>query len=74
MGNSIIQDNMQNAMANEYALFQQNPQQYLLSKGLNVPQEVLGDPFKAVEYIINTGQGTQAQLEQFQSMINMRRR
>lgn len=74
MGNSIFQNNMQNAMANEYALFQQNPQQYLLSKGLNVPQEVLGDPFKAVEYIINSGQGTPAQLEQFQSMLNMRRR
>ena len=67
LGNSIMQNGMQNAMEQEYALFQQNPQQYLLSKGLNIPMNALDNPQSAV-------QGTNAQLAQFQNMPNIFRK
>lgn len=61
-------------MLNEFSLFQQNPQQYLLSKGLNIPADKLQDPQSAVEYIISSGLGTQEQLTQFKTMLGMFRR
>ena len=74
LGNSIMQNGMQNAMEQEYGLFQQNPQQYLLSKGLNIPMNALDNPQSAVQYIISSGQGTNAQLAQFQNMPNIFRK
>lgn len=71
MANSIMQNNMQNDILSEYAIFQQNPAQYLLSKGLNVPVNMLNDPQNAVQYIISSGQGTPEQLNQFKTMLNM---
>lgn len=71
MANSIMQNTMQNDMLSEYAIFQQNPAQYLLSKGLNVPVNMLNDPQTAVQYIISSGQGTPEQLNQFKTMLNM---
>ena len=65
---------MQADMLNEFALFQQNPQQYILSKGLNIPIDKLSDPQAAVEYILATGQGTQDQLNQFKTMLGMFKR
>lgn len=62
---------MQNDMLSEFANFQQNPTQYLISKGLNIPQEFMNNPQKAVEYIISSGQGTNAQLERFKTMLSM---
>lgn len=58
-------------MLSEFANFQQNPQQYLLSKGLNIPQEVMNSPQQAVQYIISHGMGTNEQLEQFKTMLGM---
>ena len=74
LGNSIMRNGMQNAMEQDYALFQQNPQQYLLSKGLNLPMNALDNPQSAVQYIISSGQGTNAQLAQFQNMPNIFRK
>ena len=71
MGNSIFMNNAQNDMLAEFANFQKNPQQYLLSKGLNVPQNMLNSPQQAVEYILSSGQGTNEQLNQFKTMLNM---
>lgn len=71
VANSIMQNTMQNDMLSEYAIFQQNPAQYLLSKGLNVPVNMLNDPQTAVQYIISSGQGTPEQLNQFKTMLNM---
>lgn len=62
---------MQNDMLAEFANFQKNPAQYLISKGLNIPPEMMNDPQKAVEYIITSGQGTQEQLNQFRTMLSM---
>lgn len=58
-------------MLSEFANFQQNPQQYLLSKGFNIPQEVMNSPQQAVQYIISNGMGTNEQLEQFKTMLGM---
>lgn len=71
MGNSVFMNNAQNDMLAEFANFQKNPQQYLLSKGLNVPQNMLNSPQQAVEYILSSGQGTNEQLNQFKTMLNM---
>lgn len=71
MGNSIFMNNAQNDMLAEFAKFQANPQQYLLSKGLNIPQDMLNNPQQAVEYILSSGQGTSEQLNQFKTMLNM---
>ena len=65
---------MQADILNEFALFQKNPQQYILSKGLNIPADKLNDPQSAVEYILTSGQGTQDQLNQFKTMLGMFRR
>lgn len=62
---------MQNDMLKEFAEFQKNPAQYLMAKGLNVPENVLNNPQEAVTYIINSGQGSNEQLQQFQTMLNM---
>ncbi len=71
MGNSVFMNNAQNDMLAEFANFQKNPQQYLLSKGLNIPQNMLNSPQQAVEYILSSGQGTNEQLNQFKTMLNM---
>lgn len=64
-------NNAQNDMLAEFANFQKNPQQYLLSKGLNVPLNMLNSPQQAVEYIISSGQGTNEQLNHFKAMLSM---
>ena len=71
MANSIIQNGLQNDIQSEFAIFQQNPAQYLLSKGLNIPANMLNDPQSAVQYILSSGQGTPEQLNQFKTMLNM---
>lgn len=65
---------MQADIQREAALFQQNPQQYLLSKGLNIPMDKLQDPQTAVQYIISSGQGTNDQLNQYRTMLGMFRK
>lgn len=65
---------MQADIQREAALFQQNPQQYLLSKGLNIPIDKLQNPETAVQYIISSGQGTNDQLNQYRTMLNMFRK
>lgn len=65
---------MQADIQREAALFQQNPQQYLLSKGLNIPMDKLQNPETAVQYIISSGQGTNDQLNQYRTMLNMFRK
>lgn len=69
-----MQNGMQADIQREAALFQQNPQQYLLSKGLNIPMDKLQDPQTAVQYIISSGQGTNDQLNQYRTMLGMFRK
>lgn len=71
MSNSIMMDNMQTEMSEEFARFNANPQQYLLEKGLHLEPGTLDNPQKAVEYIIQTHQGTPEQLNQFKTMLSM---
>lgn len=75
MANSIIENSMKTDMLSEYALFQKDPMAYLVSKGLNIPQDVLSKgPQASVEYIISSGMGSNEQLQQFQTMLNMFRK
>ena len=67
MGNSIAMDNMMN----EFARFKSNPQQYLIERGFHLQPGVLDNPEKAIEYIIQSNQGTAEQLNQFKTMLSM---
>jgi hypothetical protein len=66
-----MMNQMQNNMMSEFARFQSNPQQYMIEKGFNLQPGMLNDPQKAVEYLINSNQGTAEQLNQFKSMLSM---
>ena len=66
-----MMQNAQNQLFSEFAKFEQNPAQYLLASGLDIPQDKLQNPKDAVEYLIATKQGTAQQLEQFKSMLSM---
>ncbi len=71
MANSIMMDQMQNSMMSEFVRFKSNPQQYLIERGLHLEPGVLDDPEKAVEYLIQTNQGTPEQLNQFKTILSM---
>lgn len=47
--------------------FMSNPFQFLLSKRINVPPEYQNDPKAAVQYLLNSGQMTQDQLNQLRN-------
>lgn len=44
--------------------FLQNPMQFLLKRNLGLTQEMLNDPDKAIQYLMNSGKITQEQYNQ----------
>ena len=50
-----------------------NPMQFLTQKGFNIPQN-MNDPNAIIQYLMNTGQVSQAQYDRAMSMINQFRR
>ena len=54
----------------DFNLFRQNPMQYLLSKNINIPQDLQQDPKGAVQYLLNNGQMTQEQFNSLNSMVS----
>ena len=48
--------------------FQNNPVQFLMQRNLNIPQEMLNNPQAAIQHLMNSGQMSQAQFNQFQQM------
>lgn len=60
--------NKPNPFMQQFNAFQQNPMQFLLSKNVNIPQNLQQDPKAAVQYLLNNGQMTQ---EQFNRLNNM---
>ena len=63
--NSLYQSMQQNSMQNQYSQFTQNPLQFIMQrKGISIPQEFQNDPHGAVQYLLDNGQMSQAQLNQ----------
>lgn len=50
----------------QFNQFRQNPGQYLISRKLNIPENLLAEPQKSVQYLLNNGTMTQQQLNQIQ--------
>lgn len=55
----------------------QNPMQFLMQKGFNVPQEISNDPNQIIQYLMNNGKVSQEKynqvMQRVQSLQNMRR-
>lgn len=64
--NSLYQSMQENSMQNQYSQFTRNPLQFIMQrKGISIPQEFQNDPHGAVQYLLNNGQMSQAQLNRF---------
>lgn len=64
-----------NNMMQQFQMFRQNPMQWLISRGMNVPQNIMNDPNAIIQHLMNTGQITQQQYNQANQMakqFNMR--
>lgn len=60
-------------MNNVLSQMKRNPMQFLTQKGFNIPQN-MNDPNAIIQYLMNTGQVSQAQYDRAMSMINQFRR
>lgn len=56
-----------NNMTQLLQMLQQNPVQFLLSRGLNIPQD-LNNPNAIIQYLMNTGQVSQQQYQNARMM------
>ena len=64
--------NMQYIMS-EYNKFKQNPTQWLTSRNINNPQEMLNNPQVGFQNMVNNGIMNNQQLNQIMSMAQMMR-
>lgn len=62
-----------NNMMQMLQILQQNPVQFLRSRGLNVPQD-LNNPIAIIQYLMNTGQVSQQQYQQARMMAEQFKR
>ena len=56
MPNNLYQSTQSNNIMSEFNRFQQNPMQYLAEKKVNIPQEYMGNPQQAYQYLLTSGQ------------------
>ena len=54
--------NMQN-MLGQFQGFMSNPMAYMMQCKLNIPQEYMNDPNKAIQHLMNTGKVSQQQYD-----------
>ena len=57
----------------EYNKFKQNPMQWLTSRNINNPQEMLQNPQAGFQNMVNNGAMNNQQLNQIMSMAQMMR-
>lgn len=60
-----------NTMNSQYAQFQNNPMQFMASRGLNIPEQYANNPDGAIQYLMNTGKLSQKQFDFAQKFANM---
>lgn len=65
-----LQGNVQSGIMQQFNMFRQNPFQFLMQRRLNIPQQYMNDPKGAVEYLMQNGQMSQQQFQQFSQMAN----
>lgn len=53
---------MQN-MIGQFQGFMSNPMAFMMQRKLNIPQEYMNDPNKAIQYLMNTGKVSQQQYD-----------
>lgn len=46
----------------------QNPMSFILQQGLNIPQDIVNNPNKIIQHLMNTGQVSQ---EQYDNALKM---
>ena len=61
---SRLYETMNNTQTDQFSNFMRNPLQFLLQRRINIPQEFANDPRGAVQYLLNSGQMSQEQLNQ----------
>ena len=59
---------MNNNFMSQLQMLQRNPMQFLMQRRFNVPQNMMNDPNAIVQHLLSTGQITQAQYNQANSM------
>ena len=59
---------MQNNMFQQFQQFRQNPMQWRASRGMQVPQQIAGDPNAIIQYMMNNGKLSQEQYNQAAQM------
>lgn len=60
--NKLFQETQQNSLLNKIRQFMQNPVQAIMQSRMNIPQQYQNDPHGAVEYLIQSGQISQDDL------------
>mgnify|MGYP007013875738 CR=1 FL=1 len=62
MANPLFQEQMNSGFMSQFKTFTQNPMQFLMERKINVPRQFANDPHGAVQYMLNSGQMSQEQL------------
>ena len=62
MANPLFKEQMNNGFMSQFSAFKQNPVQFLANNRVNIPQQYFNDPHGAVQYMLNSGQMSQEQL------------
>ena len=65
-----LQGSPSGGIMQQFNLFRQNPFQFLMQRRRNIPQQYMNDPKGAVEYLMQNGQMSQQQFQQFSQMAN----
>lgn len=66
--NSLMPNN--NGIMQQFQTFQQNPMQFLMSRNINIPQQYMNNPREAIQYLMNSGRMSQANLNQLTQMAS----
>lgn len=70
--NSLNGAHSQPDLVTEMQSLRANPLQFLMQRRLNIPPEIQNDPRAITQYWLNTGQMTQSQCNELQSLISSR--
>lgn len=73
MSNSLfnsLKPQQSNSIMEQFNTFQQNPIKFLLNRNIQIPQDLQQDPKGAVQYLLNSGNMTQAQFNKLNSVTS----
>lgn len=70
MANKLFQETQNNSLMSRLKMLKENPQQFLLQSKFNIPQEYQNSPQDAVNYLVQSGQVSQDQINYAMSMAS----